>query len=154
MKLTRKYFAEAAHQLSAGVPDGHPCKRLHGHRYEIDVTIVGNIDSTGMVMEYDEIDRRIGEVLGFVDHRFTNLLGLDVRVIEEVATLPKLVLRVEPIQGAKILEQELAARVRQNSTVENLKNWFSAELMQRFADSGVSVEDVDIREDPRSSVRS
>ena len=44
MRLERTYEAEAAHQLSAGVPDGHPCKRLHGHRYIFTVTIIGDVD--------------------------------------------------------------------------------------------------------------
>jgi 6-pyruvoyl-tetrahydropterin synthase len=124
MRLERTYHAEVAHQLLAGVPDGHPCRRLHGHRYIITITLIGDVDpSTGMLMEYADIDRRISEVLGLVDHRFLNELGFNAFVVgrEIIAT---------PIDG--IRKPELAAKVRENSTIENVADWMLAELKERF----------------------
>jgi 6-pyruvoyl-tetrahydropterin synthase len=124
MRLERTYQAEIAHQLLAGVPDGHPCRRLHGHRYVITVTLIGDVNpSTGMLLEYADIDRRISEVLGLVDHRFINELGFNAFVVgrEIVAT---------PIDG--IRKPELAAKVRENSTIENVADWMLAELKDRF----------------------
>lgn len=152
MRLTRTYEAEAAHQLSAGVPPGHPCRRLHGHRYEITVTLYGDVDpSTGMLMEYAEIDRRVREVLDLVDHRFLNLLGDEVAVVPMVGTW---LVSATPIKDARILEPALAAKVRENSTVEHLRDWFAAELLHRFPrlNRQVGLDSVEIREDSRSTV--
>lgn len=137
MRLDVRYEASAAHQLSAGVPEGHKCRRLHGHRYVITVTLIGDINpETGMLLEYSEIDDRVRGVLGFVDHRFINMLGFEARTENNPgqalnSAYPLLVCAV-PIRDLKIVEEELAAKVRENSTVENLQRWFEAELKHRF----------------------
>lgn len=136
MKLECRYEAQAAHQLSAGVPDGHPCRRLHGHRYNITVTIGGSVDpATGMILEYADIDRRVHEVLRFVDHNFINFLGEDARVDTDPTT-PFTIVVGSPIIGPSLLEGKLAAKVRENSTVEHLADWFIAELVHRFPRTG------------------
>src|SRR6187551_942352 len=43
-RLERSYRFEAAHFLPK-VPPGHKCARMHGHSYQIDVVIEGEIDS-------------------------------------------------------------------------------------------------------------
>jgi 6-pyruvoyl-tetrahydropterin synthase len=159
MRLERRYEAEAAHQLTAGVPEGHPCRRLHGHRYVITVTIVGDVDpSTGMLLEYAEIDRRVNEALFYVDHRFLNDLGGP----EQAMPLRDQFGRDMGTVALPVKEPELAAKVRQNSTVENLVTWFIAELKHRFprTDTQVGVLSflspqvyaVRIEEDSRSAV--
>lgn len=172
MRLTRKYEAEAAHQLSAGVPEGHPCRRLHGHRYEIWVTIIGDVNpETGMVLEYNEIDRRVFEVLDLVDHRFINLLGYEVSLTCMWGTTEDSVgapLKAPPLVAStkslsfEFKEPELAAKVRTNSTVENLATWLKAELVHRFPRTSLQVGAysfleaqvyaVRIKEDSRSEV--
>jgi 6-pyruvoyl-tetrahydropterin synthase len=132
MKLECRYEAQAAHQLSAGVPEGHPCRRLHGHRYNITVAISGDVDpATGMLLEYADIDRRVHEVLRFVDHNFINNLGEDTHVTTDPTTPFEIVVRA-PILGVTLREEKLAAKVRENSTVEYLADWFIAELAHRF----------------------
>ena len=132
MRLECRYEAEAAHQLSAGVPDKHPCRRLHGHRYVITVSVMGDVDPrTGMVLEYADIDRRVREVLDLVDHRFINFLGEEACVTTDPTT-PFPIIATSPIDGARILEPALAAKVRENSTLEHLAPWFLAELKHRF----------------------
>lgn len=131
MRLERTYHAEIAHQLLAGVPDGHPCRRLHGHRYVITITLIGDADPrTGMLLEYADIDRRVAEVMGLVDHRFLNELGFNAFVVgrEIIAT---------PIDG--IRKPELAAKVRENSTIENVADWMLAELRERFPREPVKI---------------
>jgi 6-pyruvoyl tetrahydropterin synthase/QueD family protein len=162
MRLEREYVAEIAHQLSAGVPEGHPCRRLHGHRYEIVVTIIGDVNpETGMILEYAEIDRRVHEVFDLLDHRFINFLGEEAAVTTDPTT-PFAIVATRPIEGARILEPALAAKVRENSTIENVKLWFEAELKHRFPRKNFmvgktsfqdpTVYTVEIKEDPRSSV--
>lgn len=78
MYLIRKEFHfSASHQL-AGLPDGHPCARLHGHNYRVELVLVAEeLDATGFVVDYgdlrpfqrlidDELDHRhLNEVLSF-----------------------------------------------------------------------------------------
>lgn len=48
----RTYEMEAAHRLTAGVPEGHQCRRPHGHRYRLTVSVSGEVGDDGMVIEY------------------------------------------------------------------------------------------------------
>ena len=145
MKLDRTYRAEAAHQLSAGVPEGHQCRRLHGHRYVIKVYISGDTDPrTGMLLEFADIDRRVKEVLDLVDHRFINELGYEAHIGTRAIGVPP-VLVTSPINGAVIHETELAQKVRDNSTVENLIAWFVAELKHRFPRDTLKIGPLSLR---------
>ena len=54
----------AAHFLA-----GHPkCGRLHGHNYHVRVRLSGELDSNGMVVDFLEAKRAIGEELDLLDH--------------------------------------------------------------------------------------
>lgn len=72
MRLIRRYSFEAAHQLN-GLPDDHPCSRLHGHGYRFEVIVEANeTDERGMIIEYAELDAIVAPVLERYDHRFIN----------------------------------------------------------------------------------
>jgi hypothetical protein len=65
------------------------------------------------------------------DHRFLNMLGEEASVTTDPTT-PFTIIASGPIEGAVINAPTLAAKVRENSTVENLREWFEAELRHRF----------------------
>lgn len=46
---------DSAHKLNLSY--GSKCNDLHGHRWEIDVTIWGNPDKTGMIIDFTEIKK-------------------------------------------------------------------------------------------------
>ena len=77
-ELVKTFRFEAAHSLS-GVPEGHKCRRLHGHSYRIDIHVAGDVDpQTGMVMDFGEIKRVVGGLLDTLDHRNLNeIAGLE-----------------------------------------------------------------------------
>jgi 6-pyruvoyltetrahydropterin/6-carboxytetrahydropterin synthase len=77
-ELTRTYRFEAAHWLPE-VPENHPCHVLHGHSYEIDIWIRGELDPRlGWVLDFAEIDRVIDPLVGELDHHCLNEIdGLD-----------------------------------------------------------------------------
>ena len=63
MKLKLKHHFDAAHRL-----DGYSgkCSNLHGHRWEVEVSIEGDIDEkTGMLMDFTQIKKIIDEL----DHK-------------------------------------------------------------------------------------
>jgi 6-pyruvoyltetrahydropterin/6-carboxytetrahydropterin synthase len=50
-----------------------PCTGDHGHNYELEVTVSGSIDETGMVINLREVDRIVKDlVIHDVDHRHLN----------------------------------------------------------------------------------
>lgn len=75
MILWRRYELEAAHQLTDGVPVGHQCRRLHGHRYVIHIGIEGEIQPNGMLLEYADLDTQVWPVLRRCDHYSLNTIA-------------------------------------------------------------------------------
>lgn len=72
MRLIRRYTFEAAHVLQH-LPEGHPCTRLHGHGYVLEVTVMGDvIGHRRMVAEYAEVDAAVAPVLERYDHQCIN----------------------------------------------------------------------------------
>jgi len=81
VKINTSWTFEAAHQLHA-MPDGHKCRRLHGHSYEVVFEVRMSADKDGMTVEYGEL-RAIVERL---DHRYLNEIeGLASPTTENVA---------------------------------------------------------------------
>ena len=78
VELARKYNFSAAHFLPE-VPESHKCRRLHGHSYELEVTVKGEVDpETGWLIDYGEIDQVVRPTLAELDHRTLNdLPGLE-----------------------------------------------------------------------------
>jgi len=71
-ELIKTFRFEAAHSLP-NVPEGHKCRRLHGHGYRIDVHIAGQPDeTTGWIIDFGEIKRVVSAVLDELDHRNLN----------------------------------------------------------------------------------
>jgi 6-pyruvoyltetrahydropterin/6-carboxytetrahydropterin synthase len=72
VELSRKYHFSAAHHLPRA-PDGHKCRRLHGHSYEIEVAVHGEVDpQTGWLIDYGAIDERVKPLVAELDHRTLN----------------------------------------------------------------------------------
>ncbi len=133
--LSRRYEMEVAHHLNYGVPDSHPCRRLHGHRYILVVRIAGEPAEDGMLVEYAFIDAAIRPVVKLVDHHDLNTL------VDRCST-------------------KEAAAVSLNPTVELLAQWFArrlellASVRSTGGDrpSGLRLESLTLEEDSRSSV--
>jgi 6-pyruvoyltetrahydropterin/6-carboxytetrahydropterin synthase len=85
-ELRRTYRFEAAHWLPK-VPESHPCHRLHGHSYEVDIEISGELDpQLGWVIDYGEIDDLASPLLMMLDHRCLNEIdGLENPTCELLA---------------------------------------------------------------------
>jgi 6-pyruvoyltetrahydropterin/6-carboxytetrahydropterin synthase len=71
-ELIRTFRFEAAHRLP-NIPEGHKCRRVHGHSYRVDVHVEGEVDpQTGWVMDFGDIKQSVEPVLGELDHRMLN----------------------------------------------------------------------------------
>jgi 6-pyruvoyltetrahydropterin/6-carboxytetrahydropterin synthase len=75
VELVKTFRFEAAHSLP-NAPEGHKCRRVHGHSYRIDVHVAGEVDpNTGWLMDYAEIKQIVEPVIEELDHRFLNDVG-------------------------------------------------------------------------------
>lgn len=55
------------------VPEGHKCARVHGHSYEVEVTIEGEIDpDLGWVIDFSTITEHMAPLIQALDHRTLN----------------------------------------------------------------------------------
>jgi len=86
VRLSKKFHAEAAHLLPR-VPEGHKCRRLHGHSYVIEIIVEGEVDPhTGWVMDYADISAACVPLVEQLDHHYLNDVdGLDNPTSENIA---------------------------------------------------------------------
>lgn len=83
--ICKSYRFEAAHWLPL-VPDGHKCKKMHGHNYRVDIVIGGKLDKRGFIKDYAEIDQEMSRLLFLVDHQTLNKVpGLENPTAEIIA---------------------------------------------------------------------
>jgi 6-pyruvoyltetrahydropterin/6-carboxytetrahydropterin synthase len=67
VRIKTKDTFEAAHNLTC-MPDGHKCRRVHGHSYWVTVVVDGKDDANGMLVEYGDVR----EIIAELDQRYLN----------------------------------------------------------------------------------
>lgn len=71
-RIGKRFGFSAGHWLE-GVPEGHKCRRPHGHNYEVEVVLEGaTLDAAGMVVDFGELAFLREWVDAFWDHRMLN----------------------------------------------------------------------------------
>ena len=83
MRLEVEFHFAAAHRLPR--QDG-PCRRLHGHNYQLSVALEGEVDpGSGLIFDFGDLKNVVRErILSQVDHRDLNEV-LDNPTAENVA---------------------------------------------------------------------
>jgi len=85
VSITARYTFEAAHHLPM-VPDGHKCRRMHGHNYAVEVTASGPVRVDGFVADFADLDAVVNPLVETVDHRVLNIVeGLANPTAENIA---------------------------------------------------------------------
>jgi 6-pyruvoyltetrahydropterin/6-carboxytetrahydropterin synthase len=86
MEIFRRFHLQCARRLPA-LPTTHPCSRLHGHSFEVELTLGGEIDPTlGWVLDFADIEAAWQPVHAALDHRYLNdIAGLDNPTSENLA---------------------------------------------------------------------
>jgi len=67
-----KHFDFAASHTLDNLPDGHPCRRLHGHNYTVEIILAGPLDKVGMVLDYRALAPFKAFIDDTLDHRHLN----------------------------------------------------------------------------------
>lgn len=86
VRLSKTFGFEAAHLLPT-FPDGHKCRRLHGHSFRFEVVVEGEVDAAkGYLIDYGDIKKVTDPLVRQLDHYYLNEIpGLENPTAENVA---------------------------------------------------------------------
>ena len=85
-RISKTFQFSAAHHLPA-LPEGHKCRRVHGHNYRVTLTLAADeLDGAGMVRDYGDLDQVRNWIAGQLDHRDLNAID-DQPTAERLARL-------------------------------------------------------------------
>ncbi len=85
-RIAKEYHFSASHQLH-GLGEDHPCSRLHGHNYVVEVELQScTLNAHGFVRDYRDLDMLKHYIDEKFDHRHLNdILGDDGVTAESMA---------------------------------------------------------------------
>ncbi|MGC8742622.1 MAG: 6-carboxytetrahydropterin synthase QueD [Verrucomicrobiia bacterium] len=86
VELRKNFQFEAAHLLPK-LPQGHKCRRLHGHSFQVEIAIEGETDDNlNWLMDYADISAAFKPLLDILDHSYLNeIQGLENPTSENIA---------------------------------------------------------------------
>ena len=86
VELVKDFRFEAAHFLP-NVPEGHKCRRTHGHSFRGEVAVRGPLDPhLGWVMDFADLRAAVEPIVKRLDHYLLNDIdGLDNPTSERLA---------------------------------------------------------------------
>ncbi len=72
VELVKDFRFEAAHWLPK-VPEGHKCRRMHGHSFRGEVAVRGIVDpATGWLIDFADLKRAVDPLVAQLDHYLLN----------------------------------------------------------------------------------
>ena len=70
--ISKQFHFSASHQL-LHLPDDHPCARMHGHNYIVEIELQSEtLNSYGFVRDYNDLDALKDFIDNTLDHRHLN----------------------------------------------------------------------------------
>lgn len=86
VRLFHTFTFEAAHHLPS-FPDGHKCRRMHGHSFRVDVIVEGDIPAgRHYLIDYGDIKTVVDPIHSRIDHHCLNEVpGLENPTSEMIA---------------------------------------------------------------------
>lgn len=86
VEVVKDFRFEAAHFLP-NVPEGHKCRRIHGHSFRGEVAVRGPLDPRlGWVMDFADLKRAVDPIVQDLDHYLLNdIAGLENPTSEVLA---------------------------------------------------------------------
>jgi 6-pyruvoyltetrahydropterin/6-carboxytetrahydropterin synthase len=114
-EISKEFTFEAAHRLPH-VPPGHKCARVHGHSYNIEITIRGPVDpKLGWIVDFAELNAAWQPLHAQLDHRLLNeVSGLENPTSELLAAW--LFERLQ-IPGTRVVKIRVAETCTSSCTV-------------------------------------
>lgn len=86
IELRHSFQLEAAHHLPQ-VPEGHKCRRLHGHSFKVTLELAGEVsEPEGWLVDFADVATAFQPVHDALDHRYLNEIeGLENATSENLA---------------------------------------------------------------------
>ncbi|MCL7960841.1 MAG: 6-carboxytetrahydropterin synthase QueD [marine benthic group bacterium] len=86
MEIWKEFSFDAAHLLP-NVPEGHKCRRLHGHTYTVRIYVRGEPDeNVGWIVDFADIKEAFDPIRERLDHYYLNEIeGLENPTAEMLA---------------------------------------------------------------------
>jgi 6-pyruvoyltetrahydropterin/6-carboxytetrahydropterin synthase len=86
MDIFKVFRIDAAHRLP-NAPEGHPCVRMHGHSFRIEIHVRGPVDpKSGWVADFADIAKAFRPLHDQLDHKCLNdIEGLENPTSENIA---------------------------------------------------------------------
>ena len=86
VELVKDFRFEAAHYLP-NVPEGHKCRRMHGHSFRGEVCVRGPVDArVGWLIDFADLKRVVDPLVNQLDHYLLNEIeGLANPTSESIA---------------------------------------------------------------------
>jgi 6-pyruvoyltetrahydropterin/6-carboxytetrahydropterin synthase len=70
--LTKEFAFEAAHFLPT-FPEGHKCRRMHGHSFRVELVVRGMVpEDKGYLLDFGVLSAAADPVIERLDHRVLN----------------------------------------------------------------------------------
>ncbi|ACJ16415.1 6-pyruvoyl-tetrahydropterin synthase-related protein [Thermococcus onnurineus NA1] len=128
---------DSSHFLA--LPYESKCLRIHGHTYNVDVEIWGDVNESGMIFDFNHLSN----LIKLLDHR---ILVSEEWVIERKNGL---VVIEKNGKRLELPENEAVVLDKPNVTAEYIAEWFAERIAEK-AGNNVRKIRVKIWEDPRS----
>ena len=86
MEVYKEFRLEAAHRLP-NVPEGHKCRRLHGHSFKVTLYVAGKIEpEAGWILDFGDLTAAFAPIHEQLDHNYLNdIPGLENPTTEMLA---------------------------------------------------------------------
>jgi 6-pyruvoyltetrahydropterin/6-carboxytetrahydropterin synthase len=86
VRLTKDFTFESAQTLPLA-PEGHKCRKMHGHSFKVEITVEGTVDpETGWYFDHAAIGSAMRPLAQMLDHAYLNEIpGLENPTIENMA---------------------------------------------------------------------
>ena len=86
VRLTKDFQFEAAQTLPKA-PEGHKCRRMHGHSFKVEISVEGESDpEIGWLYDHAKISEAMKPIIQQLDHSYLNeIAGLENPTIENMA---------------------------------------------------------------------
>jgi len=82
-QISKQFAFEASHQLTGLTPSTHPCMRMHGHSYRVELVLERyTLDERGFVVDYGDMAPFEHYLKSMLDHQHLNLI-LDINPTAE-----------------------------------------------------------------------
>ena len=107
MKIAKEFRWEMGHRLPEHFDK---CKNIHGHSYRMVVELEGEVDESGMVMDYYDVEKIINPLVEKLDHAF-----MVYKEDKEIISF------LEKMKSRMVV-------VEFQSTVENISKYFLEEI--------------------------